>query len=55
MDGHLIMVHCIISFSKSIFKVVSTSFVCPGKPISDSYPPPSKAVSASSVRAGVNP
>ena len=39
-----------ISFSKSIFKVVSTSSVSPGKRICDSNVPPSKPVSASSCR-----
>ena len=37
------------SFVKSISKVVSTSSVCPGKPISDSNVPPSKPASVSSV------
>ena len=40
-----------VSFNKSMFKVVSTSSVRPGKPICDSNVAPSKPVSASSFRA----
>ena len=36
-------------FSKSFIKVLTTSYVCPGKPISNSDSPPSKPVSVSSV------
>ena len=38
-----------VCFSKSIFKVVSTSSIRPGKPICDIDVPPSKTVSACSV------
>ena len=41
-----------VCFSKSIFKVVGTSSVCPGKPICDSNVPSSKPVSASSGHTG---
>ena len=41
-----------VSFNKYIFKVVSTSSVCPIKPICDSNVPPSKPVSASSFGTG---
>ena len=48
--ARIAFVHNSVSFSKSIFKVVSTSSVRPGKPICDSNVPPSKHVSASSVQ-----
>ena len=41
-----------VSFSKSIFKVVSARSVRPGNPICDSNVPPSKHVSPSSVQTG---
>ena len=50
--ARIAFVHNSVSFSKSIFKVVSTSSVRPGKPICDSIVPPSKHVSASSVQTG---
>ena len=42
-----------VCFSKSIYKVVGTSSILPGKLISDSTVPPSKPVGASSAQTGV--
>ena len=47
----IVPVRNLVSFNKSMFKVVSTSSVRPSKSICDSNVPPSKPVSASSFRA----